>query len=183
MKRTPKSGKTVTLQAAHQDKRRERQGLVTFSLGGHQPAKAAMRDFSPARIIQTLKAGLAVEELDDLRRGLDLPMDRLVPMLGTPPVLFTYVTFGIEFDAALVEKIALAAMPGFWRDEPSPPYTKEIGDRWVQEARSAVLELPSVIVPSESNYLLNPAHADFGKLVTSPPEPFAFDPRLNASIP
>jgi RES domain-containing protein len=48
----------------------------------------------------------------------------------------------------------------------------------VREARSAVLALPSVIIPGESNYLLNPAHPDFRKISIGKPEPFAFDPRL-----
>jgi RES domain-containing protein len=41
-----------------------------------------------------------------------------------------------------------------------------------------VLELPSVIIRGEPNYLLNPAHPDFRKIVIGKPEPFSFDPRL-----
>jgi RES domain-containing protein len=41
-----------------------------------------------------------------------------------------------------------------------------------------VLEVPSVIVETESNYLLNPAHPDFTSLKLGTPEPFEFDPRL-----
>jgi putative toxin-antitoxin system antitoxin component (TIGR02293 family) len=37
---------------------------------------------SPALIIQALRAGLPLHELDQLRQGLDLPMDKLAPMLG-----------------------------------------------------------------------------------------------------
>jgi len=33
-------------------------------------------------------------------------------------------------------------------------------------------------VPAESNYLLNPAHADFRKVVIGKAEAFGFDPRL-----
>ena len=95
-----------------------------------------------------------------------------------PPVLFKYVTFYIEFEAAMVEKMLLATLPQDWRDEPPPPSSKEIGDLWVKQARSAVLELPSVIIPSESNYLINPAHPDFKKMVVGEPQPFSFDPRL-----
>jgi hypothetical protein len=41
-----------------------------------------------------------------------------------------------------------------------------------------VLEVASVIVPHEHNYLLNPAHPDFAKIVVEPPALFHFDPRL-----
>lgn len=95
-----------------------------------------------------------------------------------PPVLFRYVTLRMEFDDALVEKADVGTLPADWTVYPPPPSTKVIGDRWVKERRSAVLELPSVIIPGESNYLLNPAHPDFRHLVASEPEPFAFDPRL-----
>ena len=93
-----------------------------------------------------------------------------------PPVVFTYAAIPIEFDAALVEKFGgevprtmdeLTALAGVGR-----------GDLWAQEARSAVLELPSVIIPGECNYLLNPAHPGFQKIIIGRPEPFAFDPRL-----
>ena len=95
-----------------------------------------------------------------------------------PPVLFKHVTFRIEFDDALVEQLDPTALPADWTEEPPPPSTKNIGDRWVIELRSAVLELPSVIIPGEPNYLLNPAHPDFKKIIVGKPEPFSFDPRL-----
>ncbi len=93
-----------------------------------------------------------------------------------PPVIFKYVAIPIAFDDALVEKVV--ALPADWTEEPTPPATTVIGDLWVKEARSAVLELPSVIIPGEPNYLLNPAHPDFKKIVIGNPEPFSFDPRL-----
>ena len=37
---------------------------------------------SASTVIRSLKEGLPVQELEDLRRGLDVPMDRLAPMLG-----------------------------------------------------------------------------------------------------
>jgi RES domain-containing protein len=54
----------------------------------------------------------------------------------------------------------------------------KIGDRWVRENRSAVLALPGVIVPAETNFLLNPAHRDFKRIKIHPPVAFNFDPRL-----
>jgi RES domain-containing protein len=48
----------------------------------------------------------------------------------------------------------------------------------VREARSAILALPSAIIPNEPNFLLNPAHPDFNQISIHKPEPFAFDPRL-----
>ncbi len=97
-----------------------------------------------------------------------------------PPVSFQYAAFRLEFPEACVERFPLAQLPADWRTEPPPPATQQIGDQWVRAARSAVLALPSVIIPSEANYLLNPAHPDFARIIIGPPEPFAFDPRLVA---
>jgi RES domain-containing protein len=95
-----------------------------------------------------------------------------------PPVIFKYLAIPARFDKALVEKLASTALPADWTDKPPPPSAKDIGDTWVKDARSAVLEIPSVIIPGEANYLFNPAHPDFKKIVIGLPEPFSFDPRL-----
>ena len=93
-------------------------------------------------------------------------------------VTFIYVAIPVELDETLVETVTASDLPADWTEEPPPPSTKEIGDVWVKEARSAVLELPSVIIRAEPNFLLNPAHPDFKKIKIGKPEPFAFDPRL-----
>jgi len=95
-----------------------------------------------------------------------------------PPISFRYLVFQIDFDEHLVERVLPPALPADWRDEPPPPSTKRFGDQWVNEARSAVLELPSIIIPGESNYLLNTSHPDFTTIAIGKPESFAFDPRL-----
>src|SRR5690242_14936477 len=95
-----------------------------------------------------------------------------------PPVRFKYVAIRIQFDAALVERVPVTALPGNWRLEPPPPSTKQFGDEWVRSGRSAILALPSVIIPAELNFMLNPGHPDFKGIVVGLPEAFAFDPRL-----
>jgi RES domain-containing protein len=56
--------------------------------------------------------------------------------------------------------------------------TKQAGDSWLASHRSSVLEVPSFVVPGESNYLLNPLHPEFRQIVISLPIPFHFDVRL-----
>ena len=81
-----------------------------------------------------------------------------------PPVLFNYMAICATFDESLVERMPYSLLPDEWREHPAPQTTQKLGDAWVREARSAVLELPSVIIPGETNYLLNPAHPDFKKV-------------------
>jgi RES domain-containing protein len=95
-----------------------------------------------------------------------------------PPVAFKWVAIPVSFEERFVEVMSLSSLPPDWTEEPPPPSTMEVGDLWVKQARSAVLEIPSVIVHSESNYLLNPAHPDFRNVAIGKSAPFAFDPRL-----
>jgi RES domain-containing protein len=52
------------------------------------------------------------------------------------------------------------------------------GSEWLRSGRAAVLEVPSVLVPGETNLLLNPAHVDFKRLRIARARAFSFDPRL-----
>lgn len=69
-------------------------------------------------------------------------------------------------------------IPGDWAELPYGPNARRFGDRWVAEGRSLGLLVPSVIVRSERNLLINPAHRAFGRVRVGAPEPFAFDRRL-----
>jgi len=62
----------------------------------------------------------------------------------------------------------------------APPIeaTMALGTKWLGQARSAVLKVPSVVIRDEFNYLLNPQHSDFKRIVVSKPAPFSFDLRL-----
>lgn len=64
------------------------------------------------------------------------------------------------------------------RTYPAPSVLAESGDRWLSEKRTVVLLVPSAVVPQEHNYLLNPEHPDFAKIVIKTPESFTFDSRM-----
>jgi RES domain-containing protein len=53
-----------------------------------------------------------------------------------------------------------------------------IGDDWVKSGTSAVLEVPSAVIESNSNYLLNPRHRGFDAIGVGDPQPFKIDVRL-----
>jgi RES domain-containing protein len=89
-----------------------------------------------------------------------------------------YKAFRLEWPDSLTERFSAEMLPANWRVSPSPVEIKEIGDRWVQERRSAVLALPSAISPADTNFLLNPEHRDFKRIRIAPPIDFEFDSRL-----
>ncbi|HWL85555.1 MAG TPA: RES family NAD+ phosphorylase [Polyangiaceae bacterium] len=77
-----------------------------------------------------------------------------------------------------IELADVSKLPRTWRTTPAPDALKDIGTDWIKRASSAVLAVPSAIIPPEMNYLINPAHPEFARVVVGLPEPFAFDPRL-----
>ena len=89
-----------------------------------------------------------------------------------------YKAFQLQWPDSLLEIFPVKKLPVNWRISPPPQETKEIGDRWVQERRSAVLALPSAISPDDTNFLLNPEHAEFKRIRIHPPTDYDFDPRL-----
>jgi RES domain-containing protein len=89
-----------------------------------------------------------------------------------------YKASRLEWSDSLTEIFPVKKLPANWRISPPPVETMEIGDRWVQERRSAVLALPSAISPADTNFLLNPEHRDFKRIRIFPPINFEFDPRL-----
>ena len=93
-------------------------------------------------------------------------------------LLLKYVIFPVEFDESLVTDIDAKKLPTDWRASPASPGVQAIGDRWIASGASAVLRVPSVVVESECNYVLNPQHPDFGKIDIGKMQQIAFDPRL-----
>jgi len=89
-----------------------------------------------------------------------------------------YKAFQLQWPDSLTEIFPMTKLPTNWRISPPPIEAMEIGDRWVQERRSAVLALPSAISPADTNFLLNPKHRDFKRIRIHPPINFEFDPRL-----
>ncbi|MDD2773907.1 MAG: RES domain-containing protein [Elusimicrobiales bacterium] len=90
-----------------------------------------------------------------------------------------YAFFKIEMPSGIkIERFNSHKIPSNWRDTPVPEETQELGSAWVLKQSSALLCVPSVIVPVECDFLINPAHADFHKLKIGKPQPFRFDSRL-----
>ena len=53
-----------------------------------------------------------------------------------------------------------SSLPPDWRQTPPPPECQEIGAEWARTGEALLLRVPSVLVPEESNVLVNPLHPD-----------------------
>ncbi len=62
-------------------------GVVRFCVHGTDPGSATAR-FPPAKLIAVVQAGLPFRELEDLQSCLDMPSEKLAPMLGISKATF-----------------------------------------------------------------------------------------------
>jgi RES domain-containing protein len=69
-------------------------------------------------------------------------------------------------------------LPRSWRKYPAPGALADLGSRWVEEGKTAILAVPSAVVPQERNYLLNPAHPRFREISPGKLEPISLDSRM-----
>lgn len=84
----------------------------------------------------------------------------------------------IELPDGLITAVAQRSLPRGWRRIPPIAATQRVGDDWVAAGTSAALAVPSAVVPTELNYLINPLHPDAVRVKVIRRRSFAFDPRL-----
>jgi RES domain-containing protein len=69
-----------------------------------------------------------------------------------------------------------ALLPDDWRSKEL--VTRSMGDEWLAQQRSALLSVPSAILPETSNLLLNPGHPDAAQVRVVWHRAFRYDPRF-----
>jgi len=95
----------------------------------------------------------------------DLPTDRYFVEIEIP-------------DKIIIQEVKIEDLPEDWNSKPPTLTTQTIGDDFVTQNESAVLKVPSSIVPQEYNYLINPDHPDAKKIKVIRKVSLNFDPRL-----
>lgn len=113
--------------------------------------------------------------------SIPLAMLELLAHAGRHDRLLGFVLFWVDIPDECIEDSIETGLPESWNFLPVGLASQSFGDRWIEEARSAALKVPSILVPLESNLILNPVHDDFFKISFSEPEPIDFDPRLTRS--
>ncbi|MHB8455400.1 MAG: RES family NAD+ phosphorylase [Acidiferrobacterales bacterium] len=88
------------------------------------------------------------------------------------------VSIKVQTPEDLAETFPIAGLPADWREVPAPQSTADLGPKWLQDRKNAVLCVPSILAAGEHNYLINPTHPAAAKITTSRPEPYSFDPRM-----
>jgi len=80
------------------------------------------------------------------------------------PLHASYVMIPVRVPEQIVVHIDQTTLPTDWRELSARNDLQQIGAAWIHAGTSAVLTVPSAVVPAEFNYLLNPAHPDYALL-------------------
>jgi RES domain-containing protein len=75
-----------------------------------------------------------------------------------------------------IEKVYTESLSPNWAEDMNA--TQAIGDRWLSEKRSLLLQVPSVLVPETWNVLVNPQHVEVNLLKIIAMYEHPFDSRL-----
>jgi RES domain-containing protein len=75
-----------------------------------------------------------------------------------------------------------AILPPGWQDYPAPLSVMKMGDAWLTDNKHLLLKVPSVVVPTEFNYIINPLHKDMTKVVIQSVNALQIDKRVLKSV-
>lgn len=89
-----------------------------------------------------------------------------------------YCMIALELPASKTGIVHPEKLPADWRKSPAPDYLKTIGDEFIATGKYLALRVPSVIMPEEHNFLLNPQHPDFKKVKITAQRMLTIDDRL-----
>lgn len=65
-----------------------------------------------------------------------------------------------------------------WEAQPAGLVSIQLGSDWIRSKASALLIVPSAIVPEESNILINPEHPSAAKITAKKVRRWLYDPRI-----
>jgi RES domain-containing protein len=88
------------------------------------------------------------------------------------------VWFYADIPEELVYEPELNELPDGWDAIPYGSDSQNFGDRWMEAGESAVMKIPSVVVPIEHNYVMNPLHSGFEEIEISEFENLKLDSRF-----
>lgn len=112
-------------------------------------------------------------------QSLSLATLEVAVHLNAADKMMAYRSMALDIPDELVLPMDPADLPADWAAMcVEPRVAQSWGDAWFDDQISAVLEVPSVVIPAESNYLINPEHPDFDQIECGPIEKHVMDRRI-----
>jgi RES domain-containing protein len=144
-----------------------RRRYVREALSGRGGLAVAGRWHSRGRLVVYTSESLALSALEVL---VHTEPDVVPPDLTSVEI---YIPDDIR-----ISTMHARTLPVRWRRHPAPRTLQVLGNRWLDAGKTAVLRVPSALIPTESNYLVNPSHPDARRIRVLGAARFAFDSRL-----
>jgi RES domain-containing protein len=94
---------------------------------------------------------------------------------------FVMLTLEVAGKAGIDEWLE-TALPSNWQDYPAPLDVRKMGDAWLTDKKNLLLKVPSVVVPVECNYIINPLHRDMTKVNIQSVTALHIDKRVLKSV-
>lgn len=111
--------------------------------------------------------------------NLSLAFVEFIPGLRKRGTLKGYVSLEIEIpDKATEEKIPIESFPKEWQRGQASQWFIEQGDNWIKAGKTLLLSVPSVIIPSERNIIINSQHPEISLVHVKNVSPFHIDSRF-----
>jgi len=86
-----------------------------------------------------------------------------------------YALCQIELPKKLVTKFDNTYLPSDWNLNPPQLSTQKLGSDWARGRTSVVLQVPSILVPVDFNFLINPLHEEFKKIRVTDVQDYALE--------
>jgi RES domain-containing protein len=83
-----------------------------------------------------------------------------------------------EVPDELIATLDRSLLPKDWDNPVYPAGTQALGDQWLDGKKGLVLKVPSAVIHSEYDFVINPEHPLFGRIKLHPAENLNIDPRL-----
>ena len=89
-----------------------------------------------------------------------------------------YYFIKLEISEKKIKSISESKLPFNWRSNNLISETQDFGNNWLQNNKELALRIPSAVLPSESNILINPNHMEISKIKIIKTSELNLDARL-----
>jgi len=103
----------------------------------------------------------------------------LETIVHTPPMLIPDLDIlTLKIPDNSITEMKISKLPRNWIDYPAPTILSEIAENWVQQGKTIAFKVPSCIIHSAHNYILNCRHPNYNQVKLLEHKNFHFDSRL-----
>ena len=92
------------------------------------------------------------------------------------PRALSFVTYEVPEHSII--SLNISSLPGDWNKDPHPVSARDIGTKYLKENKGLLIQIPSVVIEEEYNYIINPLHRDMRTVKIIAVKDFSYDLRL-----